>query len=73
MNSNDEFGPWRKAEASNSGGGEGGCIELAQIRGGGVAVRDSKDDGKGPVHRFTPGEWAAFCDGMNKGEFADLH
>jgi Domain of unknown function (DUF397) len=34
-----------------------------------VLVRDTKDDGEGPVLSFTPDEWLAFLDGASKGEF----
>jgi hypothetical protein len=55
---------WRTATASAGGN----CVEIAALPGGGVAVRDSKDR-TGPVLFFTGEEWAAFRDGMIKGEF----
>jgi hypothetical protein len=58
---------WRKATASANGG----CVEVAPLPGGGVAVRDSKDP-SGPVLRYTPREWHAFLDGARKGEFDRL-
>jgi hypothetical protein len=58
---------WQKARAS----GGGGCVELAPLPDGGVAVRDSKDT-DGPILSFTPHEWACFLDGMAKGEFDHL-
>lgn len=58
---------WRKASAS----GANGCVELAPLPDGGVAVRDSKDQ-VGPVLSFTRHEWVAFLDGMGKGEFDHL-
>jgi Domain of unknown function (DUF397) len=57
---------WRKAKAS--GGTGGNCVEVAPLSGGQVAVRDSKDR-SGPALVFTASEWAAFKDGMSKGEF----
>ncbi|MEV6033752.1 DUF397 domain-containing protein [Nonomuraea sp. NPDC052116] len=57
---------WRKAKAS--GGNGGSCVEVAPLSGGRVAVRDSKDR-SGPALIFTAPEWAAFKDGMGKGEF----
>lgn len=63
-----ERGPWRKARASSNGGG---CVEVAPLAEGGIAVRDSKDP-DGPVLRYTRGEWAAFLDGAKSGEFDDL-
>lgn len=58
---------WQKATASNNGG----CVEVAPLPDGGVAVRDSKNQ-TGPVLSFTRREWTAFLDGMGKGEFDHL-
>jgi hypothetical protein len=58
---------WRKASAS----GNNGCVELAPLADGGIAVRDSKDPA-GPVLSFTRHEWVSFLDGLDKGEFAHL-
>jgi hypothetical protein len=60
---------WRKASASNSGGGN--CVEVAPLPEGGVAVRDSKDK-QGPMLRFTRAEWTAFSAGVVAGEFDSL-
>jgi Domain of unknown function (DUF397) len=38
----------------------------------GILVRDTKDHGRGPVHRFSRAEWDAFTPGVRVGEF-DLH
>lgn len=47
---------WRKS--SYSGGGNGGCVEVAfAVRD--VGVRDSKD-ATGPALRFSPAQWRAF-------------
>ena len=35
------------------------CVEVAELPGGEVGVRHSKD-ADGPVLRFTPGEWQAW-------------
>jgi hypothetical protein len=51
---------WHKASAS---GGEGNCVEVAELPGGARAVRDSKNPGRGPL-RFTASQWAAFRDGI---------
>jgi hypothetical protein len=59
---------WRKSSFSMQ---NGNCVELAPMPGGGVAVRDSKDQ-DGPILRFTEAEWAAFCAGYEAGEFEDL-
>lgn len=65
--SNSAHWAWRKAAAS----GTNGCVEVAPLPDGGVAVRDSKDK-TGPVLSFTRHEWASFLDGMDKGEFDHL-
>jgi hypothetical protein len=58
---------WRKASAS----GNNGCVELAPLPAGGVAIRDSKDP-HSPVLKFTAREWGALLDGLSKGEFDHL-
>jgi hypothetical protein len=58
---------WRKSTRS----GSAGCVELAPLPGGGVAVRDSKDP-NGPILRYTAVEWDAFLDGARRGEFDTL-
>jgi hypothetical protein len=45
-----------------------GCVEVAQLPGGNVAVRDSKDVTK-TAHVFDRDEWAAFITGAKNGEF----
>ena len=55
---------WFKSSASASGG----CVEVAHLPGGGVAVRDSKDRAKAP-HVYTRREWEAFLTGAKNGEF----
>lgn len=51
-----------------SGCSDKSCVEVA-ITADVIGVRDSKDDGRGPVLAFTPDEWAAFLNGAGKGEF----
>ena len=46
----------------------GNCVEVADLPGGGIGVRDSKDT-LGPVLHFTPDEWQAFLAGARNGEF----
>jgi hypothetical protein len=58
---------WRKSSYSN---GEGGaCVEVADLLDGGRLVRDTKDQGRGPILRFTEAEWNAFVLGVRDGEF----
>jgi hypothetical protein len=55
---------WTKSSAS---GAEGDCVEVAELPGGGRAVRDSKNPQREPL-RFTASEWAAFRAGVIAGE-----
>jgi hypothetical protein len=57
---------WRKSTFSSSGNKN--CVEVAELDGGWVAIRDSKDTA-GPALLFTPGEWDAFRKGIRAGEF----
>ena len=57
---------WQKSTRSN---GAGECVEVATNLPGIVAVRDTKDQGNGPVLIFTPAEWDAFVGGAKDGEF----
>ena len=46
----------------------GNCVEVANLSGGAVGVRNSRDTA-GAVLRFTPDEWQAFIGGVHNGEF----
>ncbi|WP_059008897.1 DUF397 domain-containing protein [Streptomyces specialis] len=59
---------WRKSRASSA---LGNCVEVAALPGGGAAVRNSRDP-QGPALIYTPGEIAAFVQGVKLGEFDDL-
>jgi hypothetical protein len=48
---------WRKSTYS-SGQGDN-CVEVAGVPGQ-VAVRDTKDNGGGPVLRVSGGDWSRF-------------
>ncbi len=48
---------WRKSSYSN--GGAANCVEAAHVPGA-VLVRDTKDNGAGPVLRVTPASWRRF-------------
>jgi hypothetical protein len=49
--------PWRKSSHSN--GGSNNCVEAGHVTGA-VLVRDTKDNGAGPVLRLTAADWRAF-------------
>jgi hypothetical protein len=46
----------------------GGCVEVALLPDGQVAVRDSKDLGR-PTHVYSSAEWREFIAGVKNGEF----
>jgi hypothetical protein len=61
-----EAGPkWVKSSLSFA---NGNCVEVADLSGGEVGVRNSRHP-EGPVLRFTPDEWHAFVGGARIGEF----
>lgn len=47
---------WRKSTHSGGQGGE--CVEVGQ--GNAVLIRDTKDNGAGPVLRLAPDAWKHF-------------
>jgi len=59
---------WTKSSLSFS---NGNCLEVTELPGGSVGVRNSRDP-DGPVLRFTQGEWDAFLGGARLGEFDRL-
>ena len=46
----------------------GGCVEVAVLGGGQIAVRDSKDPSR-PAHIYSSAEWRDFVAGVKNGEF----
>lgn len=56
---------WGKSSCSVAA--QDDCVEAAQLPGGGVTLRDSKNAGQEPL-RFTAGEWSAFRRGIEAGE-----
>ena len=56
---------WVKASLSFS---NSNCVEVTRLPSGAIGVRNSRHP-EGPVNWFTRDEWAAFLDGVKKGEF----
>jgi hypothetical protein len=56
---------WVKSSLSFA---NGNCVEVTDLPGGEVGVRNSRD-ATGPVLSFTADEWAAFLGGVRNGEF----
>ena len=56
---------WVKSSLSFA---NGNCVEVAELPGGGIGVRNSRD-ASGAVLSFTPDEWHAFLGGVRNGEF----
>ena len=52
---------WRKS--SYSGGNSSNCVEVGSARGAAV-VRDTKDNGTGPVLSVPAAAWSRFLDGI---------
>ncbi|MFJ6748263.1 DUF397 domain-containing protein [Streptomyces sp. NPDC091266] len=59
---------WFKSSYSN---GNGECVEVANL-GDSVAMRDSKQQGAGPVLTSTVEGWQAFVASVANGEFGEL-
>jgi uncharacterized protein DUF397 len=54
---------WRKSTYSGNGGSS--CVEIGNTDAC-VVVRDTTQNGAGPVLGFTPAAWAAFTDTIKK-------
>ena len=58
---------WAKSSLSFS---NGNCVEVADLPGGEVLIRNSRDPG-GPKLAFTRDQWVAFIAGVQRGEFSN--
>ena len=56
---------WRKSSWSAF---NGNCVEVGSPRSGLIAVRDTKDAGRGPVLLFGSGAWGSFINALKNGE-----
>jgi hypothetical protein len=61
--------PWRKSTFSNL---NGNCVEIGQLMPDRIGIRDTKDNGAGPVLVFSGAEWNAFIAGAKEGEFDNI-
>ncbi len=57
---------WRTSSYSGNGGAS--CVEVASA-GGAILVRDTKNHGRGPVHRYAPKAWHTFVAAVRNGQF----
>jgi hypothetical protein len=60
---------WRKSSYSSY---NGSCIEIGRLQPDRIGVRDTKDNGAGPVLIFTDREWSAFISGAKDGQFDNI-
>lgn len=58
---------WQKSSFSGGSGDGEGCVEVAFLRDGNIALRDSKDRSLLP-HVFSPLVWECFVAGVRAGE-----
>jgi hypothetical protein len=60
---------WRKSQFSQY---NGNCVEIGRLLPDRIGIRDTKDNGSGPVLIFTGAEWDAFIAGAKEGQFDNL-
>ena len=59
---------WRTSSYSGGNTGGNGCVEVAFLVGGDVALRDTKDRSL-PPHVYPSAQWRTFLAGVRAGEF----
>jgi Domain of unknown function (DUF397) len=68
----EEAGPGGLSEAtwhkSSWSAYNGNCVEVARLRGGLIAVRDTKDAGCGPTLTFGAASWGSFLNALKNGD-----
>lgn len=57
---------WHKSTFSAM---NGSCVEIGRVLPDRIGVRDTKDNGGGPILVFTDAEWSAFIAGAKSGQF----
>jgi hypothetical protein len=60
---------WQKSTLSNM---NGSCVEIGRLLPDRIGVRDTKDNGAGPILVFTESEWSAFISGAKTGQFDNI-
>jgi hypothetical protein len=60
---------WSKSTFSNM---NGSCVEIGRLLSDHIGLRDTKDNGAGPVLVFTDSEWSAFISGAKDGQFDNI-
>lgn len=55
---------WFKSSRSDT---QNACVEVNLGQGEGMGVRDTKDDGRGPVLLFGENSWTSFIAGVKDG------
>jgi hypothetical protein len=50
----------------------GNCVEIGRLMPDRIGVRDTKDNGTGPLLIFTGAEWDAFIAGAKEGQFDNI-
>ncbi|MEW1862884.1 DUF397 domain-containing protein [Streptomyces sp. NBC_00669] len=61
---NFETALWRKSNNS----GDTGCVEVA-LNTPSIGVRDTKQQGTGPILSFSRSAWTSFVEGLREGDF----